>query len=161
MAMKTVYEIGTMLEIARGLLPLEQEITLSLHDRGPAAPLEIAVRVLKFPDEVAKPIADLREKRVVEVSEMPGATYGKSFVALTPQGEHLANLLRDDVFVKEIAQADVASDTQPAPDPRQQEVELLQKLGNLAERNGDLAKASTYYEQALQASRASIRATLT
>lgn len=39
------------------------------------------------------------------------------------------------------------------PDPRQQEVELLRKLGDLAAQSGDVAKAREMYEEALKITR--------
>ena len=144
-------EAGVMMEMARTLTPLERQIIQSLHERGPAMPLEIAVRVLIFPDEVGQPLANLREKNLVQMSEISGARFGNELVFLTRYGEQLAHLLHDEVFLRQLENAERAS--QAAPDPRQQEVELLSKLGKLAEENGDTGRATIYYEQALEVTR--------
>ena len=64
MSIRSIYEGSVMLELARTLTELQQQIILSLRERGPGLLLEIAVRVLKFPDEVNAPLADLRWKAI-------------------------------------------------------------------------------------------------
>ena len=151
MVLNNVLEAGVMMDIARTLTPLERQIIQSLHDKGPAMPLEIAVRVLVFPDEVGQPLAKLREKRLVQMSEISGAKFGNELVFLTQQGEQLAHLLNDEIFIRQLE--NIETSRLVTPDPRQQELVLLNKLGKLAEQNGDTNKASTYYEQALQVTR--------
>lgn len=148
-----------MLELARGLTDLQRQIVLSLHERGPGMLLEVAVRVLKFPDEVSAPLADLRAKRLVASTEISGGAFGNELFSLTPQGEQMAALLRDEAFLEQLRRTQEAPAPAPAaqamaaPDPLSREAELLQSLGDMARQRGDFEKAATYYEQALEATR--------
>ena len=161
MSIRSIYEGSVMLELARTLTELQQQIILSLRERGPGLLLEIAVRVLTFPDEVNAPLADLRAKRLVTTTEFSGGSFGNELFALTPQGEQMALLLRDETFLKRLQQARQAeapaaaaqSSAASAPDPLRKEADLLQSLGDMARARGDFAKAATYYEQALEATR--------
>jgi DNA-binding MarR family transcriptional regulator len=148
----TFIETSAMLELARGLTEVQKQILFTLADKGPAVPLEIAVRSLRFPEEVAEPLADLRQKQLVATTGLTKTMYGNEIVSLTSLGSALVTRLRDESFsvqVQSIADAAMRG----APDPRQDEVDLLKKLGDLAAQQGDLAKASQYYQQALEATR--------
>lgn len=162
MSIRSIYEGGVMLNLARTLSDLQQQIILSLRERGPGLLLEIAVRVLKFPDEVSAPLADLRARRLVASSEFSGGAFGNELWSLTPQGEQMAALLRDEAFLDRLQQARQAEPpaaaaqsmaAPPATDPLSREAELLQSLGDMARARGDFEKAATYYEQALDATR--------
>lgn len=148
MATTSVLDAEVLLELTQSLTSLQRQIVTSLRDRGPGMLLEVAVRVLKFPEEVNQPVADLREKRLVTTSEFSGGILGNEIISLTRQGEKVADLLRNETFIQQLARGDIRS---KSIDPGQQEVALLQKLGDLAERNGDLDAATTYYRQALTA----------
>ena len=76
MSIRSIYESSVMLELARTLSDLQWQIVLSLRERGPGLLLEIAVRVLKFPDEVSAPLADLRARRLVAPTEFSGGAFG-------------------------------------------------------------------------------------
>jgi hypothetical protein len=54
---------------------------------------------------------------------------------------------------KALAATKSAPQQTAVPDPRQQEVELLRKLGDLAVQSGDVAKARELYEEALKITR--------
>lgn len=149
MASRQMMDKSVLLELARGLTPLQRQIVLALRDRGPGLLLEVAVRVLKFPEEVSQPVADLREKRLVEFTKVSGSTFGGEMIALTPAGEQMASLLRDEAFVQQLEQPTHSRTW----DPQEQEVALLQRLGDLAAQKGDIAAASTYYKQALDVAR--------
>ena len=148
----TFIETGAMLEMARGLSDVQKQILAALADRGPAVLLEIAVRSLRFPEEVSEPLADLRQKRLVATAGSAGSSYGSEMFSLTSLGADMVTLLRDESFAVQVEAATEAN-VRAAPDPRQSEVDLLKKLGDLAAQQGDLAKASHYYEQALAATR--------
>lgn len=150
MVNRNLLDRSVLLELAGSLTLLQRQIVLSLRDRGPGLLLEVAVRVLKFPEEVSQPVADLREKRVVEFSKVSGGAFGGDMISLTASGEQLASHLRDEVFLQQLEQPAQAS---RAWDPHEQEVILLQRLGDVAVQDGNLAAASKYYEQALKATR--------
>lgn len=158
MSIRSIYESSVMLELARTLSDLQRQIILSLRERGPGLLLEIAVRVLRFPDEVSAPLADLRARRLVTSSEFSGGAFGNELWSLTPQGEQMAVLLRDEAFLDRLqparlAEPPVAAQSIAAPDPLRQEADLLQSLGDMARARGDFEKAATYYEEALNATR--------
>lgn len=162
MNIRSIYESSVMLDMARTLSDLQQQIILSLRERGPGLLLEIAVRVLKFPDEVSAPLADLRAKRLVASTEFSGGAFGNELWSLTPQGEQMAALLRDEAFLEQLrraregeppAAAAQSTAAAPPPDPLQREVELLQSLGDIERERGNFEKAATYYEQALAVTR--------
>jgi hypothetical protein len=143
---------SVLLDIARALTPLQRQIVLSLRDRGPGLLLEVAVRVLKFPEEVSQPIADLRDKRLLEFSKVSGGAFGGEMIALSPAGEQMASALRNEAFMEQLQQAQQAPPSQ-AWRPQEQEATLLQRLGDLAAQKGDTAAASNYYQQALDVTR--------
>ena len=45
MSIRSIYESGVMVEMARTLSDLQRQVILSLRERGPGLLLEIAVRV--------------------------------------------------------------------------------------------------------------------
>lgn len=143
---------SVLLDTARALTPLQRQIVLSLRDRGPGLLLEVAVRVLKFPEEVSQPIADLRDRRLVEFSKVSGGAFGGEMIALSPAGEQMASALRDEAFLEQLQQVQQMAQSQ-AWRPQEQEATLLQRLGDLAAQKGDIAAASTYYKQALNVTR--------
>lgn len=148
----TLIETSAMLDMARALTEVQKQILFTLADNGPAVPLEIAVRSLRFPEEVAEPLADLRQKRLVTTTGLTKSTYGHEMFSLTGLGSGLVALLRDEGFSVQVQSVAYAA-TRGASDPRLGEVDLLKKLGDLAVQQGDLAKASQYYQQALEATR--------
>ncbi len=159
MAIRSIFESSVMLELARGLTDLQRQIILSLRERGPGMLLEIAVRVLKFPDEVSAPLADLRAKQLIASTEISGGAFGNELFSLTSQGEQVAALLRDEAFLEQLRRTQEAQASAPAaqavaaPDPLSREADLLQSLGDMARARGDFEKAALYYEQALEATR--------
>lgn len=149
MASRSAIERSELLGLARSLTPLQRQIVLALRDRGPGLLLEVAVRVLKFPEEVSQPVADLRAKRVVEFSRVSGGAFGGDMIMLTSTGEQLASSLRDESFVQQLEQP---ASTQTV-NLQEEEVAILRRLGDLAEMKGDLSKASEYYTKALEVNR--------
>lgn len=156
MAVNTVLEVNDLLTLAASLTPLQRQLLLSLRERGPGLLLELAMRVLKFPEEISSPVADLRDKRLVQTSDFSGGALGSELISLTPQGERLTSLLRDESFRQQLERLTVRgaeSATSRGANPQIEEAALLRKLGELAEQRGDLTEATTYYQQALDATR--------
>jgi len=152
---KNILEANELVEIVRNLTPLQRKLLTNLHDRGPGLMLEVAVRVLKFPEDVNMPLRDLSTKGLVKTEAITGGQLGNEIFSLSEQGRQAVELLRDETLQKHLEAAPMRSAPAQAapPDPRQQEVDLLRKLGELAAQAGDLEKAQSWYEQALQATR--------
>ncbi len=151
-AKSLTYVDPAMVDMARGLNEVQKQILFALSDKGPAVLLEVAVRALRFPDEVGEPLVDLRQKGLVATTSLPKSAYASEMFSLTARGSDMAALLRDESFSVQVQEMAVAA-ARSEPDPRQSEVDLLKRLGDLAAQQGDFAKASQYYEQALAATR--------
>ncbi len=150
----TILSAEALLEAARNLTPLQRQIVQSLYDKGPCLLLELAVRVLKFPEEVSQPVQELRDKGLIRTEAFSGGQFGGALLSLSEQGREIVHLLRTEVVQKEALAATKGAPQQAvASDPRQQEIELLRKLGDLAEKSGDVAKAKEWYEEALKITR--------
>lgn len=154
MSAKSILEASELLEIVRRLTPLQRQLLTNLADRGPGLLLEVAVRVLKFPEDVGAPLRDLCDKRLVQAETITGGQLGNELFSLSEPGRQAVLLLRDETMRKQLESStrSVSVET-PPPDPRQQEIELMRKLGDLAAQAGDLEKARTWYEQALSVTR--------
>lgn len=151
---KTILTAEALLEAARSLTPLQRQIVQSLYDKGPCLLLELAVRVLKFPEDVNRPVQELRDKGLVQAETFSGGQFGGELLSLSEQGREIVHLLGNEVVRKESLSATKGAPQQAvAPDPHQQEVELLRKLGDLAAQSGDVAKAREWYEEALKITR--------
>jgi len=112
------------------------------------------VRVLKFPEEVSQAVQELRDKGLIQAEAFSGGQFGAELLSLSEQGREIVYLLRNEVARKEsFVAAKNATQQAVAPDPRQQEIELLRKLGDLAAQSGDVAKARDLYEEALKITR--------
>src|SRR5215471_2762821 len=154
MDVKTILTAEALLETARNLTPLQRQIVQSLYDKGPCLLLELAVRVLKFPEEVSQPVQELRDQGLIQAEAFSGGQFGAELLSLSEQGREIVHLLRSEVARKEsFAAAKSAAQQAIEPDPRQQEIELLRKLGDLAAQSGDVAKARELYEEALKITR--------
>lgn len=151
-------------ELVRNLSSEERRILASLRDRGPALPLEIAVRVLRMPDEVAGPLQSLSDLGLVQTNGIGDSPFGNNVLRLSELGNQVVSVLKDRALLNEIDAAVVST---PAPqsqqatlsyskglgDPREREIELLLQLAELARQSGDLAKAADWTEQALSVQR--------
>lgn len=144
------YDPNTLAEIARRLSELQRQMLQALKDKGPGLVLEVAVRVLKFPEDVVGPLRELQAMDLVSAQAVRGQFGGELF-SLTPVGEQVLRLFNDSAFQLP-PQTPAAAVSAPA-DPRQQEAELLNKLGDLAKEKGELDKAVDYYQQALNITR--------
>ena len=150
------------LEQARTITPTERRVLQALRDRGPGLPLEVAMRVLAFPEQIAPVLRDLQEQGLVRAERFGGSALGDELWSITPLGlqtlEAAQALAQRSVSppASEAASAPRSvSPPAPAEAPRdvasslQQEADLLRKLGELAEKRGDTQQAARYYEEAL------------
>ncbi|MEM7134444.1 MAG: tetratricopeptide repeat protein [Chloroflexota bacterium] len=169
---KKLLEAATLLETLYQLSDLQQELLIGLQEKGPGLLLELAVQVLRFPDEISQPVAELRNLDLIKTNRFSGSSLGSEVLMLTDLGYRMVELLRNEQMRQELeqlynrtaskgkepnrideARSDSESTLSYATDSaslaRQQEFELLNKLGDLARDEGDIKKARTYYEQAL------------
>jgi len=136
------------LEQARIITPTERRVLQALRDKGPGLPLEVAMRVLSFPEQIAPVLRSLQERGLVCAERFGGSPLGDELWSITPLG------LQTLEAAQALAQRSV-SPPAPAEAPRdvasslQQEADLLRKLGELAEKRGDTQQAARYYEEAL------------
>ncbi|HKQ78329.1 MAG TPA: tetratricopeptide repeat protein [Blastocatellia bacterium] len=135
---------------ARRLTDLQRQLLQCLKDKGPGFLLELAVRVLKFPEDVQEPLRQLQSIGLVGTQSVSGGQFGSEIYTLTSYGDRVLLLLNDPMFQQETQ----AAASPPAPsDPRWQEADLLNKLGDLAKEKGELEKAIEYYQKALELTR--------
>jgi len=135
-----------ILETAQRLTDLQRQLLQCLKDKGPGLLLEMAVRVLKFPEEVYEPLRELRTDGLVGTQSVSGGQFGSELYLLTAAGDRALRLLNDPAFQRETQ----AAASPPTPqDPRRQEAELLNKLGDVAKEKGNLDEAMDFYKQAL------------
>lgn len=156
MSAKSIWEANELLAVVRTLTPLQRQLLTNLADRGPGLLLEVAVRVLKFPEDVGVPLRELSQNGLVQAETITGGQLGNELFSLSEQGRQAVLLLRDETLRKQLESPTARSlgaEVVPVADPRQQEVELMRKLGDLAAQTGNLEQARTWYEQALQITR--------
>jgi hypothetical protein len=143
-------------ETAQTLTPEQRQLLGNLSDRGPGLLLELAVRQLSFPEQISAPLNDLRERGLVRAEPFGGGQLGGELYYLTTDGRQVVGLLREDAARGESGSSMTArsapAQAQPR-DPRLQQAELLQKLGDLAAQSGQVADAQQYYKQALELTR--------
>jgi DNA-binding PadR family transcriptional regulator len=146
--MTNILEAAAALERARAITPTERRVLQALRDKGPGLPLEVAMRVLAFPEQIAPVLRDLQERGLVRAERFGGSPLGDELWTITPLGlqalEAAQALAQQSVGAPPPAKA--AND---ATSPLQQEADLLRKLGELAEKNGDASQAAQYYREAL------------
>jgi DNA-binding PadR family transcriptional regulator len=141
-----------ILAAAQHLTDLQRQLLQGLKDKGPGLLLEVAVRVLKFTEDVYEPLRELQANGLVETQSVSGGQFGSELYTLTAAGRQVLRLLNDPDFQRE-AQAAAPPSPPPPPDPRRQEAELLNKLGDLAKEKGNLDEAMNFYKQALNITR--------
>jgi hypothetical protein len=135
---------------ARRLTDLQRRLLQSLKDRGPGLLLDLAVRVLKFTEDVSEPLRELQMYGLVETQSVSGGLLGSELYRLTAAGDRVLRLLNDPMFQRE---TQAAANPPASPDPRRQEAELLNKMGDLAKERGNLDEAMDFYKQALDITR--------
>jgi hypothetical protein len=150
-------ESRTVLEQASSMSPLELRILQALREKGPGLPFEIAVRVLKLPEEITEPLAELKVKALIRSERFSGTSLGDELIAISAAGEQV--LIASERLEKQAEVINKPRNVNPEePSPKgsttqrteTQEADLLSKLGDLAAAKGDLDGASTYYKQALE-----------
>ena len=120
-----------------------------MREKGPGLLLELSVRIYSFPEDVHEPLRELTEMGLVGIQAVAGGQFGAELYLLTPAGERVLAMVSDPAFQRET----VAPASAPSIDTRQQQAELLNKLGDAAKQSGDLQKAIEYYEKALDLTR--------
>lgn len=146
-------DLKILAETARRLTDLQRQILQCLKDKGPGLLLEVAVRVLKFTEDVYEPLRELQSLGLIETQSVSGGQFGSELYTLTAVGDRVLRLLNDPAFQLETQAAASAPPPPTIPDARRQEAELLNKLGDLAKEKGDLEEAMTFYKQALDITR--------
>lgn len=146
------------LDLISRLDETQRDILTSLRDRGPGLAMDIAVRVLRFPDEIGRPLRTLQAMNLVRARPFTGGQMGAELFSLTPEGEQVVRLLRNPDFMRALTNLPVepaaaAATLTPAFDPHQEEIALLRRLGDLAAKRGDDQSAADYYNQALEKTR--------
>lgn len=162
---KTIREVNELMEIADTLSSIERRLLFNLDEKGPGLLMELAVRTLHFPEEVSKPLADLRSRGLIQSDAFEGGQFGNELIYLSKWGDQLIALLREEEIHPshhvdhglESMSGSTHTRSVPehvhAPDLRQQEVELLKKLGELEERSGNADEARKHYQEALNLAR--------
>lgn len=146
--MTNILQMTAAIEQARAIQPLERRILRALRERGPGLPLEVAVRVLKFPEEIAPALQDLSARGLIQAERFGGSLLGDELLSLTPLGAQ--TLEAAEALEQQGVGAPADGVASSRPSIAQQEAELLQKLGDVAAEAGDTTKATEYYEQALK-----------
>ncbi|HMV52049.1 MAG TPA: hypothetical protein PKD31_30170, partial [Blastocatellia bacterium] len=95
--MAAQYDPNILAEMARRLSDLQRQMLQALKDKGPGLVLEVAVRVLKFPEDVVGPLRDLQSMNLVSTQAVRGQFGGELF-SLTALGEQVLRLLNDPIF---------------------------------------------------------------
>jgi len=151
---KQAHATDELRAIVATLSPRHQQILRSLAERGPGLMLEIAVRLLLFPEDIRQPVSELRELGLIEAEAFSGGPLGSELLSLSGQGRRAVALLQDESTAQMVRTREEPPPTKSAaPDPRQQQVELLRRLGDLEAEAGDMDRAREYYQQALSVTR--------
>jgi predicted transcriptional regulator len=82
---RTIVTAETLLEAARILTPLQRQIMQSLYDKGPCLLLELAVHVLKFPEEISQSVQELWDKGLIHAEAFSGGQFGGELLSLSEQ----------------------------------------------------------------------------
>ena len=74
------------LEQARTITPMERRVLQALRDRGPGLPLEVAMRVLSFPEQIAPVLRSLQERGLARAERFGGSPLGDELWSVTLLG---------------------------------------------------------------------------
>ena len=89
------FQLTALTEVARNLTETQSRILQALKDKGPGLLLEVAVRVMKFPEDVQEPLRKLQIAGLVTTQSVSGGQFaGKS------QGDNIKELIGIDRFHK-------------------------------------------------------------
>lgn len=142
-------------EDATILTAQQRQILNDLSDRGPGLLVELAVRQLTLPEQISTPLAELRERGLVRAEAFAGGPLGSELYFLTDTGQQAIARLREEAARGGPSHSAPAKSVASAGhDLRVQEVELLRKLGDLADRTGETDQARQYYKEALNLTQA-------
>lgn len=83
---RTMLTAQALLATARHLTPLQRQTVQTLYDKGPCLLLELAVRDLKFPEEVSQPVQELRDRGLIQAEVLPLWAIGR------PRADNFAHL---------------------------------------------------------------------
>jgi len=64
----------------------EKRLLQALQEKGPALPIELAVRTLSFPDEVSASIRELAAKGLIKVERLSQGRLGGQLIFLSEKG---------------------------------------------------------------------------
>lgn len=84
--MTNILQSAEAVALAQTIEPLERQILRALRERGPGLPLEVAVRVLKLPEEVAPALQRLSERGLIQAERFGGGALGDGLLSLTTLG---------------------------------------------------------------------------
>ena len=90
-------DASILVEVASHLDPLERQLLLNMADKGPGLLMELAVRVLKFPEEISHSVTVLRDRGLIKAESFAGGQLGGDLLSLTDQGRQVVRLLREAV----------------------------------------------------------------
>ncbi len=71
---------------------MARRVLLTLWNKGPAMPVELAAQCYSFPDEVAPTLKSLEQAGLVEMQLVTRSGVGGSLVYLSDQGRHLVKV---------------------------------------------------------------------
>jgi hypothetical protein len=82
-----------------GLEKEAREVLLSLWNRGPAMPVELAAQCYSFPDKVVSVLRNLGTAGLIEMRPVGRSRWGGSLVYLSEEGRYHVrhDLLRDNL----------------------------------------------------------------
>ena len=68
----------------------EEEVRLldALWRKGPAMPMELAVRTMSLPEDITQPLAQLEQKGLIEVEDFDGGSVAQKLVFLSKRGAY-------------------------------------------------------------------------
>jgi hypothetical protein len=151
MALSITPDHANLLELTRTLTAIQRQLLLKLSQKGASLLLELAMSIFQFPEAIGEPMQQLQAANLVTTSSVEGGSFGPELFDLSERGRQVVRLLRDPALQAEIAYAPPSALAQSdLPSSRRDEVALLTKLGNLAEKQGDAQSAADYYRQALE-----------
>lgn len=154
MVVQSTLDRTSLIELIRTLPPLERQLLLKLSQKGPSLLLELAMSILKFPEDIRQPVQTLRDNGLIVTTAFDGGNFGPDVFDLSDNGRQVVRLLRDPALQSELAFAQPSATPMVIPvDSRQSEAELLEKLGDAAMKGGDSKGALDYYKQALEITR--------
>jgi|GEM_PF-3423405 len=138
-------------ESARELSPLQIRILRGLRDKGDGMLLDISARALSFPDEIDKPLNELREWGLVSANATKNTAFGNALFSITARGAQALRQAEGASLGNTPYRSMQTRGLDPKVTTQKQEIDLLKGLAELEERRGNLDNAAEYYKRALDA----------